>query len=168
MASGGDINSKRVEAVLLAVGSQHTRQSGRTRNNDLPMLSWPPIQHAERPYGLVRRRQRRGRLKIERINISQMKQVETTYLERTSTTQPSGNAPNQAYGVVRPRRRRGRIKIAPINVSRALEVKKTYLGRANALRSIRRPKKRTKRLYKLTFEYRKQGEPRRRDNGDYG
>jgi len=105
--SGGDIDSKRVEAALLAVGSQHMCQSRRTQNNDLPMSSWPPIQHAERPYGLVRRQRRRGRLKIKRINISQTPEVETTYLGRAHTTQPPGNIPNQAYGIVRPRRRCG-------------------------------------------------------------
>jgi len=52
--SGSNADSIRVEAVLLAAKSQYMHQSQRTRNNDLPVSSWPPIQHAERPYGPVR------------------------------------------------------------------------------------------------------------------
>ena len=169
--SSGNANSKRVGAALLAGRSQYMRQSRRIRNgNDLPMSSGPPIQPERCPYGLVRRRRRRGRLKIERINdnrVSQTKQVETTYLERTSAMQPPGNTPKRAYGVIRPRRRRRRIKIKPRNVNRALEVEKTYLGRTNAIRSTWRPRKQIRRVNKLTFDSRKQGE-RWRDDRDYG
>jgi len=139
--SGGSIDSMRVKATRLTRESQHERQSRRIRTGNLPMSSWPPIQHAERPHGLIRHRRRRGRLKIERINVSQTKQVKTTYLERTSATQPPGYDPNRAYGVVRPRRRRGRIKIEPRNVNRTQMVGTTHLGRDNALRSTWRPKK---------------------------
>jgi len=165
--SGGDVDSFRVKAALLAAKSQYTRYSPRSRRNDLPVSSSPPVQFANRPYGLVRRRRRRGRLKIERINISQTKEVEATHLGCAHATQPPGNSSNNAYGIVRPRRRRGRIKIAPINVNRTRIGRNAYLGRDNALRSIRRPKKRIRRVKKLTFEYRKQGEPWRND-GDYG
>jgi len=165
--SGGNSDSIRVEAVLLAGESQRVRYSRRTRTGNLPVSSWPPVQPESCPYGPIRRRQRRRRLKIERINVSQTKQVETTYLERTSATQPPGNAPNHAYGIIRPRRRRGRIKIAPTNVSRTQMIGTTYLGRDNALRSNRRPKKDVRRLDKLTFECRMQGE-HGRDDGDYG
>jgi len=146
------------------------RQSPRSRQNNLPVSSRPPIQRERRPYGLVRRRPRHGRLKIEQINCNQVSQTpedETAYLERACATQPPGNTPNQAYGIVRPRRRRGRIKIAPRNVSRTREVEKTYLGRVIAIRSIRRPKKRISRVNKLTFERRMQGECRR-DDEDHG
>jgi len=54
MTSGGDIDSKQVEAVLLATDSQHMRQSRRLQRNDLPVSSRPPIHHEEHPYRLVR------------------------------------------------------------------------------------------------------------------
>jgi len=168
--SGGDSDSIRVEAALLAGESQRVRYSRTTRTGNLPVSSWPPIRSAERPYGLVRRRRRRGRLKIERINddqVSKRRERETTYLERPRTTQPPGNDPNQAYEVYRPRRRRGRIKIVPTNISRTPEVETTHLGRVNATRSTRRPKKRVRRVNKLTFKYRMPGE-HWRDDGDYG
>ena len=168
--SGGDIDSKRVETTLLATGSQHMRQSQRMRKNNLPVSSRPPIRPAERPYGHVRRQLRRGRLKIERINcnqVSQMPEVETTYLGRAHITQPPGNDSNQAYGVYRPRRRRGRIKSAPTNISRTRNGGNAYLRRVTALRSNRRPKRQIRRLSKLTFECRMQGE-RRCGDGDYG
>ena len=166
--SGGDSDSIRVEAALLAGESQRVRYCRRTRTGNLPVSSRPPTDHTNRPYGLVRRRRRRGRLKIERINISQTKEVETTHLRRAHATQPPGNAPNQAYGIYRPRRQRGRIKIATINVSRTRNGRITHLGRAIAMRPFRRPKKQIRRFNKLTFEYRMLGEPRRRDDGDYG
>jgi len=53
--SGGDADSMRVEAVLLAAKSQYTRYRPRSRRNDLPMSSGPPIQPERCPYGLVRR-----------------------------------------------------------------------------------------------------------------
>jgi len=102
--SGGDADSMRVEAALLAAKSQYTRYSRRIRTGNPPVSSSPPVQFANRPYGLVRRRWRRGRLKIERINISQMKEVETTHLGCAHATQPPGNSSNNAYGIVRPRR----------------------------------------------------------------
>jgi len=168
--SGGDVDSKRVEAALLAGESQLKRQSRRTQDKNLPVSSWPPIRSANRPYGLVRRRRRRGRLKIERINFNQVSQTpenETTHLEHVCATQPPRNGPNQAYGVYRPRRRRGRIKIASTNVSRTRNSGNAYLGRVNAIRSIRRPKKRIRRVNKLTFQCRMSGEPQR-DDRDYG
>jgi len=165
-AGDGDSDSIRVEAALLAGESQRVRYRRRTRVSNLPVSSRPPIQLERHPYGHARHRRRRGRLKIERINISQMKQVETTYLERTSATQPHGNAPNHAYGIYGPRRQRGHIKIEPINISRALEIETTHLGRAIAMRSTWRPKKRIRRVNKLTFKYRMPGEYWRND-GDY-
>jgi len=165
--SGGDIDSKRVEAALLAGDSQLERQSRRIQMGNLPVLSVPPIQSERRPYGLVRHRRRCRRLKIERINVSKVQQGETTYLGRAHVMQPPGNASNHAYMVYRPRRQRDHIKSVPRNVSRVLEVKKTYLGHANAMRSIRRPKKRISRVNKLTFNSKMPGEPWCND-GDYG
>jgi len=165
--SGGDVDSFRVEAALLAGDSQLERQSRRTRPGNLPVSSVPPTYRERRPYGLVRRRRRRGRLKIERINVSQAQQRETTHLGRACAMQPHGTESRRAYGVIRPRRRRGRIKIAPTNVSRTRNGGNAYLGRANAMRSTWRPKRQIKRLDEFTFESRKQGE-RWRDDGDYG
>ena len=165
--SGGDIDSKRVEEALLAGESQRVRYSRRIRTGNSPVSSQPPIQSARRPYGLVRRRRRRGRLKIERINVRQMKQVESTCLEHTSATQLPGNTPNRAYGIYRPRRRRGRIKFVPTNVSRTRNGGNAYLGRVNAIRSTWRPRKQRVIISMLTFDSRMPGEPWR-DDGDYG
>jgi len=165
--SGGDLDSKRVEAALLAIDSQLERQSRRIQNNDLPVSSWPPVQPESRPYGPIRRRRRRGRLKIERINVSQTPERETTYLERPHATQPPGNSSNHAYGIVRPRRRRGRIKIEPTNVSRTRNGGNAYLGRVNAIRSMQRPKRQIKRVNKLSSDSRMPGEPWR-DDEDHG
>jgi len=158
--SGGNSDSIRVEAALLAGESQRVRYSRRTRTGNLPVSSWPPVQHERRPYGSIRRRPRHGRLKIERINISQTPERETTYLGRAHVTQPPGNTSNQAYGVYRPRCRRGRIKSAPTNVSRTRNGGNAYLRRDNAIRLIRRPRKQIRRLNKLTFDCRMQGERR--------
>jgi len=168
--SGGDADSMRVEAALLAAKSQYMRYRPRSRRNDLPTSSGPPIQPERCPYGLARCRPRRGRLEIERINgdqVSKAQKVETTHLAHAYATQPPENDPNQAYGVVRPRRRRGRIKIEPINVSRTRNGGNAHLGRVNAIQSMQRPEKKTRRVSKLTFEFRMLGE-RWRDDGDYG
>ena len=212
--SGGSVHSKQVNAALLAVGSQHMRQRRRSGHRYSPVSSRPPIRHPNRPYGDVRCRRRRGRIKTRPINVSQTLEVEKTYLKRTRAAQPCGNDPIRAYGVIGPRRRRGRIKIESINVSQTEEVEMTYhgrtqaaqprrnaperchrvhrpkrrrgrikfeprnvsrtqeieetrLGRVNAIRSIRKPKKHTRRLDGLTFEYRMPGEPWR-DVEDHG
>jgi len=165
--SGGDADSTRVEAALLAAEGQHTRYIRISRRNNLPVSSGPPIQSARRPYGLVRRQRRRGRLKIERIKVSKAQQDETAYLGRAHATQPPGNYPNQAYRVIGLGRRRGRIKIAPTNVSRTRNGGNTYLRRVIAMRSNWKPKKDARRLDELTFDCRMQGE-RRRGDGDYG
>jgi len=168
--SGGSVHSKRVEAALLAGDSQLERQSRRIRTGNLPVSSGPPIQSTERPYGPIRRRRRRGRLKIERINVSKAQQVQngqTTHLGLDRIAQPPRSAPDRACMVYRPRRQRGRIKIAPINVSRTRNGGNAYLGRAIAMRSTRRPKKQTRRVNTLTFESRMPREPWR-DDEDYG
>jgi len=53
--SGGDADSLRVEAALLAAEGQHTHYIRRLRRNNLPVSSWPPIQPERHPYGHVRR-----------------------------------------------------------------------------------------------------------------
>ena len=163
MTSGSDADSMRVEAALLAAKSQYMHYSRRIRRGNSPVSSSPPVQFANRLYGLVRHRWRRRRLKIERINISQMKEVEMTHLGCAHTTQPPGNSSNNAYGIVRPRHRCSDIKIAPRNVSQTRAVEKTHLGCVNAIRSLWRPKKQIRRVNKLTFECRMPGECQRDD-----
>jgi len=167
--SGGNVDSQRVEGARLSTESQRVCLHQKSQENS-PASSRPSIQPESRPYGLVRHRRRRGRLKIERINFNQVSQTpedETTHLEHMCATQLPRNGPNQAYGVYRPRRQRGRIKSVPTNVSRTRNGGNAYLGRITALRSNRRPKKQIRRFSKLTFEYRMLGE-HWRDDGDYG
>ena len=137
ITSGGSIDSIRVNAALLAVESQYMRQDQRTRNGDLPMSSRPPIQHLNRPYGLVIRRRQHGRIKIESINISQTLKVKKTYHRRAQATQPRRNPSKGCWKVHRTRRQCGRIKIVPANVKiervsdkTAQEVEMTYQIRA--------------------------------------
>ena len=117
----------------------------------------PHTSPVDRPYRLARHRRRRGRLKIERININQAPEVEMTYQIHANAAQPPRNNLRRAYGVYRPRRRRGRIKITPINISRALEIEKTHPRRVNALWSMRRPGKQIGKFSKLTVKCRMQG-----------
>jgi len=118
--SGGNVDSRRVEGAQLSTGSQRVRLHQKSQEN-LPVSSRPPTDRTRRPYGLVRRRRRRGRLKIERINVSKAQQVQNgqmTHLGLDRIAQPPRSAPDRACMVYRPRRQCGRIKIAPINVSR--------------------------------------------------
>lgn len=62
------IDSMRVDEALLAVSSG------------------PPTNCAERPYGVIRRRRRRGRIKVEPIMVKQAGECETSYLGRARTT----------------------------------------------------------------------------------
>jgi len=167
--SGGNVDSRRVEGAQLSTGSQRVRLHQKSQEN-LPVSSRPPTDRTRRPYGLVRRRRRRGRLKIERINVSKAQQVQNgqmTHLGLDRIAQPPRSAPDRACMVYRPRRQCGRIKIAPINVSRTRNGRNAYLGRAIAMWSTRRPKKQTRRVNTLTFESRMPGEPWR-DDEDYG
>ena len=113
------------------------------------MSSEPPIRSAERPNGAVRRRRRRGRIKLEARNISQMEKVEMTYLGCTGTAQPPANAPKRRNGVHTTKRRRGRIKIEPIKVNPAQDLEKTYLERASAAQPPRNDPKRSYRVIGL-------------------
>ena len=51
--SGGDVDSTRVEAALLAGRSQHVQQSQRMQNGDSPVLPRPSTSHADCLNGLV-------------------------------------------------------------------------------------------------------------------
>ena len=114
------------------------------------MSSVPPIYLADRPFGPVRHRRRRGRLKIESMKVKMAQEDKTAYLERARLAQPPGNHPNRRYGVVGPWRRRVPIKIAPIklkierfNDKKQQKVKTTYLGRAQATQPRGYPSKRS-------------------------
>jgi len=129
--SNVSVDSTRVKAALLATDSQQTRSRRITRNDDLPVSSWPPIQPADHPYGPARHQRRRGKLKIERINdksISQAPEDEGIYLRRDPIAQPRGDDPQRSYRVIGPRRRRGRLKPRPTDVSQTPEDEKTYQG----------------------------------------
>ena len=114
--SGVSVDSIRVNEALLAVGSQHTHQTRRLQNGNLPVLSVPPIHRMERPYGLVICRRRRGRIKFASTKVSQTHKVEMAYLKRVRGTQPCGNLLKRTYGVIGPKRRRGRMQIESIKV----------------------------------------------------
>ena len=162
--SGDGIDSTRVNAALLAGESQHTRQTRRRRNGDLPVSPRPPIQLGERPYGHVRRWCQRGRIKFESAKVSQtLKVSEMTYLERASAVQPCGNAPNCVHRVHRPRRQHGRIKFIPRKINRMETDGNAHLGRVNAIQPVWRPGERIRRVSKPTFECRTPGEPWRED-----
>ncbi|KIM58353.1 hypothetical protein SCLCIDRAFT_28137, partial [Scleroderma citrinum Foug A] len=137
--SGGSVDSTRVNEALLAGKSQHTRQTRRTRDGNLPVSSWPPTRVVERPYGAVRRRRRRGRLKVEPRNVNQTQKVETTYLQRIRIAQPPGNPSQRLNGAIGPCRRRDRIKIESVNIKierindkKAQDDETAYLERARA------------------------------------
>ena len=119
MTSSGDVDSTRVEAALLAAGSQHMHQDQQTQSKNLLVLSMPPTYSIQRPncsYGDVRRRRGHGRIKIKSIKVSQLEMAETTYLGRTGIMQPPRNISKCVYGVNRPRHRRGRAKIGPVKL----------------------------------------------------
>ena len=97
------------------------------------------------------------KVKIKCINVNQTLKVEKTYLGRANAMQPPANVPKRLCRVHTPRRHHRRIKFIPTNISRTDEIKKTYLGRAHTIRFIRRPKKGTRRLDKLTVESRMPG-----------
>ena len=134
--SGSSVDSIQVNEALLAVESQHVRQTRRPQSNDLPVLSGPPTKRSERPYGLVTWRRRRGRIKIASINVSQPQEVEMTHLERTHAAQPPQTDSKRSYRVIGPRRRRDRTKIKPkklkierMSVSQTQQGETTYCGR---------------------------------------
>ena len=133
--SGGGVHSTRVNAALLAAESQHMHQSRRKRIKGLPMSSEPPVRPAERPNRAVRRRWRRGRIKLEARKVNRTETSGNVHLGCKCIAQPPRNSskrPKRLYGDVRRHRRRGRIKIEPIKVNPAQDLEKTYLERASA------------------------------------
>ena len=104
------------------------------------MPSEPPIQHAEHPFGPIRRRQRCGRLKTASIKVNPARKDETAYLEPAYIVQPPRNDPKCSYrviGLIRRQRRRSWIKVIPANIKiehindkRVQEDETTYLEHA--------------------------------------
>ena len=133
--SGSNVDSNQVNAALLAVESQHMCYGRRTRTENIPVSPMPPIRLAECPYGHVRRRWRRGRIKFEAVNVSVAREREMAYPERTGIAQRSANESKRSYEDVGPWRQRVPIKIEPIKVNPAQDLKKTYLERASAAQS---------------------------------
>ena len=127
MASSGNVNSSQVDGVRLAAeAGQHEGPNAEMKN--VPVSPRTPTDRPERPYGDVRHRRQRGRIKVETINVSQTLEVEKTYLKRAQAAQPHGNDPICAYGVIGPRCRRGCIKTESAKVSQTEKVEMTYLG----------------------------------------
>ena len=100
--SGGSIDSMQVKAALLAADNQYMHQNRGMRSDGLPMLSMPPIHHAERPYGGIRPRHRCGRIKFVPAKVSRTVKVKMTYLECTCATQPPTNDSKCLIGVIGP------------------------------------------------------------------
>ena len=149
--SSVSVDSTRVNEALLAVHSQHKHQSRRKRAENLPVSSRTPIQPERRSNGLVRWRRRRGRLKIERINVNKAEERETAYLEPMYAAQPPRTDLKRCWEVHRHRRQRGHIRIGPVNVKierlndkTAREDGKTHLER---IRTTQPPRNAPKRRY---------------------
>ena len=102
MTSGGDVDSTRVEAALLAAGSQHMCQDQQTRSKNLLVSSGPLTHCSEHPYRLVRCLRRHGRIKFESRKVSQSHKAETAYLEHVRGTQPHRNDPKCCLRVIGP------------------------------------------------------------------
>ena len=112
------------------------RQNQRTQNGDSPVSPRPPTSPAGCPYGDVKHRCRRGRIKIKPAKVSQPEMAETTYQRCARATQPCGNPSRGCLKVYRLSRRRGRIKngsvklkIECISINQAGENENTYRGR---------------------------------------
>ena len=100
--SGISMDSIQVNEVLLAVGSQHTHQTQRLQNGDLPMSSKPPIYHANHLYRLITQCHQCSRIKSEPIKAKPVREVETTHLRHINATQLPPNASKHSYRVIGP------------------------------------------------------------------
>ena len=79
-ASGGNVDSNRVEALWLTAESQQTRKNAKTQRNDLPVSPGQPA-HSRIPcYGVPRMNRQCQRITFEPRNISQTRKVKITYL----------------------------------------------------------------------------------------
>ena len=135
--------------------------SQRKRTKYSPVSSGPPTKRSEHLYRPVKHLRRRGRIKVKPRNISQMRKVEKTYLQRIRITQPRRNNSNRAYGVIGPRHRRDQIKIKSVNFKieclndkTAREDGKTHLER---IRTAQPPANDSKRLYGVIGPRRQHG-----------
>ena len=151
--SGGSANSQRVESAQLSTESQHMYQSGRIQDGDSPVSSRPPIRPAGHPYGDVRHRRGRGRIKSAPIKVSHAQKVETTHLGCVCATLPRGNPLKGCLEVHRWRRQRGRVKIKSVNVKierlndkMAQNGETTYLGCMRITQPPESPANASKRL----------------------
>ena len=158
--SGGSVDSNRVNAMLLAVESQHLRWSRRKQNGHLPVSSWPPIRLVERLYGAVKWYRQHGRVKFKAVKVNQAEEVEMAYLEPAYIVQPPWNDSKCLQRVVGPCRRRDWIKIESVKVrieclndKKTQELEMTHLGQArlvqpllNALKHCYRPRRQCGRM----------------------
>ena len=129
----------------------------------------PPVNHSKclyRVIGLICRcghiKIEPGKLKIKCLNDKTARKGETTYHRRAQLTQPLVRSQKRRWEVHRLRRLCGGSKSRPRNVSRTQNGGNAYLGCINVTRSLWRPKRRIRRVKKLTFESRMQREHRRR------
>ena len=121
-------------------------------------------------YGVVGPRRQRDRIKIRSVKVrighlnnKIAQEGEMTHLGPMRIVQPLIQHPNCPYRLVTWRHQCSHIKIEPRNVSQTQNGTNAYLGRVNAMRSMWKPKKHVRRLYKLTMESRTPGEPWRDD-----
>ena len=94
MESGSNIDSQGVE-------------------ENIPMSSRPPIHCTERPYRVVIRRWRCGRIKSIPTKVNQMPKVEITYPEHKCIMQPPVNDSKRSYRVIGLIHRHSQVKIEP-------------------------------------------------------
>ena len=126
MASSGNTDSMRVDGVQLAgEAGQHEKPNDKMKR-DVPVSSRPPICPTDRPYGPVRCRRQRGRIKFEAVSVSVAQEHETAYMGRMGIAQQSTNESKRSYGVIGPWRRHISIKIEPVKASQPQEVKTAY------------------------------------------
>ena len=161
--SGDGVDSTRVNAAQLAVGSQHLHQSRRTQTENLPASSRPSTYSAYSPYGHVRRCRRRGRIKFEAANVSIAQERKIAYWIRARAAQPPANALKCRREVYRPRRHRGCIKFELTNVKQMRISGNAYLTCVNAIQLTKKPKKHIRGSDKVTVECWMPGEPWRED-----
>ena len=127
--SNSNVDSQRVKGPWLSTKSQHLCPHWRSQENS-PMLSWPPIQPVNDPYGPTRHKCHHGKLKIEHLNdkkSAKLDMIETAHLEHTSAVQPHRSTLNQVHGVYGPSCPCRRLEIKAIKVNLALNGEATHL-----------------------------------------
>ena len=142
--SGGNIDSIQVEVARLAGESQRMCYSRRKRIKYSPVSSKPPIHPTDCPYGPVRWRRRRGRIKFIPTKVSQSQKDEMTYLGCTEIAQPPANDSERLFRVIGPCHQCDRIEIASVKVkiecisaNQTQEVKTTHQIRTSVAQPCR-------------------------------